>query len=263
MKLLALDFDGVVSDSAPEAFVVALRAYLSLWPKSRLRSYSDPFLVDVAPTLEAIQSVALYSEFLARMPLGNRAEDFAVVLASIDQEIALPDQAAYDAFRTRLDESVLQTFHRRFYFDRDALAARDPEGWYALMAPYAPLLRALRSRSCEVTLAIATAKDRSAVERLLERYGIADLFSASQLLDKEVGAHKTAHMHRLKEHFGVAFGEITFVDDKVNHLDRVAPLGVRCGLAAWGYNGTREIEQAHDRGYAVLELDNLERTLFA
>ena len=38
--------------------------------------------------------------------------------------------------------------------------------------------------------------------------------------------------------------EMTFVDDKLNHLDDVAPLGIRCALAAWGFNGPREIEQA-------------------
>ena len=32
VELLALDFDGVISDSAPEAWLVALRTYASLCP---------------------------------------------------------------------------------------------------------------------------------------------------------------------------------------------------------------------------------------
>ena len=36
MRLLALDFDGVISDSAPEAFVVALRTFCELRPGSGL-----------------------------------------------------------------------------------------------------------------------------------------------------------------------------------------------------------------------------------
>ena len=36
MRLLALDFDGVISDSAPEAFLVALRTFDTLRPESGL-----------------------------------------------------------------------------------------------------------------------------------------------------------------------------------------------------------------------------------
>ena len=34
LRLLALDFDGVIADSAPEAFVVALRTYCELRPEA-------------------------------------------------------------------------------------------------------------------------------------------------------------------------------------------------------------------------------------
>ncbi len=36
MHVLALDFDGVISDSAPEAFVVALRTFAALSPGTAL-----------------------------------------------------------------------------------------------------------------------------------------------------------------------------------------------------------------------------------
>jgi hypothetical protein len=42
----------------------------------------------------------------------------------------------------------------------------------------------------------------------------------------------------------------------------VAGLGVRCALAAWGYNGEREIELARQRGYRVCTLENAEQQLF-
>jgi hypothetical protein len=48
----------------------------------------------------------------------------------------------------------------------------------------------------------------------------------------------------------------------VNHLDAAARLGVRCALAAWGYNGAREIRHAQARGYLVCTLDDFERRLF-
>jgi hypothetical protein len=53
-----------------------------------------------------------------------------------------------------------------------------------------------------------------------------------------------------------------FVDDKLNHLERAATLGVRPVLAAWGYNSSREHRLARDRGFAVATLANAEEILF-
>ena len=50
--------------------------------------------------------------------------------------------------------------------------------------------------------------------------------------------------------------------DLLNHLESVAVLGVRCGLAAWGYNGERECERAAHLGHMVCTLDEVEHQLF-
>jgi hypothetical protein len=55
---------------------------------------------------------------------------------------------------------------------------------------------------------------------------------------------------------------MTFLDDKVNHLDSVAALGVRCALSTWGYNGPREHRLARDHGHRVCSLDDVEAQLF-
>ncbi len=246
MKLLALDFDGVIADSAREAFTVALRSYRELCPGSGLTG-----------------DAALYAGFLELMPLGNRAEDYGVVLRALELGAALPDQPAYDAFRDTQDAAWLRGFHRHFYRVRAALAESDRAAWLALMAPYAKLLAVLRRRAGEAELAIATAKDRRSVRVLLEAYGAADLFPEDLVLDKETGVSKAAHLLHLQRRLGIPFAEITFVDDKTNHLDSVAGLGVRCGLATWGYNGPREVAWARAQGYLVLSLDDVEARLYA
>ena len=130
------------------------------------------------------------------------------------------------------------------------------------MGPYPPFVEMLHRWSDRTILALATAKDRRSVSMLLRDYGIDALFSADRVLDKETGVHKDAHLRHLHRVFGVAFEEMVFVDDKVNHLDRVSSLGVGCALAAWGYNGEREIRLAQDRGYRVLTLEDAEEQLF-
>jgi phosphoglycolate phosphatase-like HAD superfamily hydrolase len=196
------------------------------------------------------------------MPLGNRAEDFGAVIRALDENRPLPDQAAYDAFRSGLPDRWLDDFHRAFYVRRADFAASDPEGWRALLAPYPEFTRLLQRCHDRAVLAIATAKDRPSVDRLLADYGLADLFPAERVLDKETGVRKSAHIRELTARLGVDVSRITFVDDKVNHLDDVARLGARCALAAWGYNGPREHRLARERGYLVCELADAENVLF-
>jgi phosphoglycolate phosphatase-like HAD superfamily hydrolase len=260
VHVLALDFDGVISDSGPEAFVVALRTYAALRPVSALTLEAPSEL-----RREAISETELYRRFVEGMPLGNRAEDFGVVLAAIEAGHALPDQAAYDTFKTDAEARsprFLEDFHARFYRERDAFAAVDSAAWHALLGPYPEFVELLARRRGDVQLAIATAKDRPAVDRLLAAYEIEHLFPPELVLDKETGVSKRAHLEALHRRTGSAFDAITFVDDKVNHLEDVATLGVRCALAGWGYNGAREKKRALERGYLVCELDDAEAQLF-
>jgi len=196
------------------------------------------------------------------MPLGNRAEDFGVVLAALEVGFELVDQAAYDLFRSRYDEAWLSSFHRCFYTEREKLASRDSEAWLALMAPFAPLLGLLRGRAGDATLAIATARDRRSVQQLLSAYGVADLVADELLIDKEAGRSKRAHLRMLAKRSGIPARDTRFIDDKVNHLELVSELGVGCALAAWGYNGSREQLLARERGFQVCSLADVERWAF-
>jgi phosphoglycolate phosphatase-like HAD superfamily hydrolase len=259
MQLLALDFDGVISDSAPESFIVALRTYCELRPASELGSVRDRADGLAAP---AIRADPVYRGFVDLMPLGNRAEDFAVVLSILDAGLDAFDQQAYDRIHSDQPPGFLETFHRRFYQVRGELRARHPRRWLDLLGPYPAFVEVLRRRSREVPLALATAKDRDSVIPLLHDYGLAGCIPEQRVLDKEVGVRKTEHLAKLQAQLEVPFSEITFVDDKVNHLEAVAALGVRCALASWGYNGDREHQLAQRRGFMVCSLLDVEAKLF-
>jgi phosphoglycolate phosphatase-like HAD superfamily hydrolase len=269
VNVLALDFDGVISDSAAECFLVALRSYLEmsregLWEISATRmeaTLNDAPLLP-SPTLESVRALPLYRRFLRLMPLGNRAEDFAVALCALEADAEPADQAAYDRFKASHSDGFLAAFHQRFYAERHAWSRADPKGWISLVVPYPEFVALLRRRAADVVLALATAKDRVSVDMLLRSYGVAGLFEPELVCDKESGVSKRAHLHLLSERIGCGFEQITFVDDKVNHLDDVSPLGVRCALAAWGYNASREQQAARDRGYLVCSLENAESELF-
>ncbi len=256
IEVLALDFDGVVAASAPETFLVAAGTFARTAPGSPLLARLPRPVPGALRPPDPEDPV--YVRFLDALPLGNRAEDFAVVLRAIEAGAPLPDQAAYDRFKAGIDPDWLRTFHRRFYEVRRTFSQADPEGWLALVPAYPGVPERLRRLAGTVQPAVATARDGTSVRRLLEAYGIGDLIPGDRLLDKETGRSKRAHIGRLLELTAARPESLLFVDDKVNHLESVAGMGVRCALAGWGYNGPREHRRAGQMGFPVLEIADLE-----
>lgn len=262
MKVLALDFDGVVCDSLREVFATALATYESMEGEAallaRMRSRNGrgrwhEFELGNDPVMVSFESM---------MPLGNRAEDFGVSLKAIDNFLELTDQGAYDTFYGTIDADWMSRFHRVFYEQRDTARAVDLHGWLDLHAAYPRFLELLRRRAGDARIALATAKDRRSAELLLAHLGVGDLFAPELILDKEAGVSKTAHLSALHERLDVPFAEITFVDDKVNHLEGVAPLGVRPVLAAWGFNTPREHALTRELGFEVANFEDAESVLY-
>jgi phosphoglycolate phosphatase-like HAD superfamily hydrolase len=160
-----------------------------------------------------------------------------------------------------MEADWLRRFHLEFYEVRSALRAESPASWLALHADYPELTAALPGISDRATLAVATAKDGRSLALLLDEIGLSELFPIELRFDKETGVQKTEHLTRLAERLDLPFAAMTFVDDKVNHLRKVAQLGVRPVLASWGHNTEREHAAARALGFEVAGLDNLERIL--
>jgi phosphoglycolate phosphatase-like HAD superfamily hydrolase len=262
MRGLVLDFDGVLFDSAPEAFLVARRTYAGLGPAIPTESPLPTPGELSAASRDDVLADPLYQRFVSLMPLGNRAEDYAVILSVLERGVTVDDQAGYDRERAQVAMDFQDAFHAHFYEVRSGFQEDEPERWRALQRPYPGFLALLRRRASSVTLAIATAKDQASVRLLLEDHGLRELFPDDRLMDKETGRSKTAHLRHLQAALGKPFPDLTFVDDKLSHLDAVATLRVRCVLASWGYNGAREHELARQRGYSVCSLESAEELLF-
>jgi phosphoglycolate phosphatase-like HAD superfamily hydrolase len=251
--LLALDFDGVLVDSLPEVFTVAMAVFSALEPgwhpgrRPPVPAPGDP----------------VFDRFSELVPLGNGAADFGVSLMAIYRRRAIAGQDDYDAFFQAQPQAWRRVFHDRFYRQRTALRQRDPGAWLGLHRPYAQFLSLLRRRGNRGRLAIATAKDAASVKVLLSHFGIAGLFDPRLVVDNRAGADKRAHLNRIMAQTGTAPDRVVFVDDKVHHLMRVAPLGVFPVLAAWGYNADRERQAARQAGVEVVTLETAEKVLFA
>jgi phosphoglycolate phosphatase-like HAD superfamily hydrolase len=262
MHVLALDFDGVLCDSSREVFVVAVDTFADLEPGSSLLEKLTPLREDAVTGGSGYLEETIYRRFRDLLPLGNRAEDFGVSLRAVEEEVIVGDQEAYDAFYGALGEKWLDSFHRRFYECRASLREANLDRWLRLHLPYPGLAEILKRHKDRARPAVATAKDSHSVELLLEELGLGGVFDPELILDKETGVEKTHHLRVLQERTGADFHDITFVDDKVNHLVKVAELEVRGVLAEWGFNTIREHELARELGFEVADLQTAEEMLF-
>ncbi len=262
MRVLALDFDGVLCDSSREVLVVAVDAYASLQPASALLPGLRKLRGRALAGEHSFRRDPLYRRFAELLPLGNRAEDFGVALWAIDGGLRVLDQTGYDAAHRHVGGAWRDAFHDRFYAARDALRAADVEGWRRLHLPYSGLAETLRGRGSAWRCAVATAKDGRSVRLLLADLGLEGVIDPGLILDKETGVDKTSHLRELSARTEVPCGGITFVDDKVNHLAKAASLGVRPVLAGWGFNTPREHDLARALGYPVATLATAGEILF-
>jgi len=261
MRVIAFDFDGVLCDSSREVFVVAVDTLAVQEPGSNLLGDLKALRDDALAGGDGFRGHELYVRFSDLLPLGNRAEDFGIALRSIEQSRTIDSQPAYDSFYAEVPESWRELFHRRFYESRNRLREADVERWLGLHRPYPELVEALEQRRGTIRPAVATAKDAQSVHLLLAELGLAEIFDPRLILDKETGVEKTVHLRELQQRTGTPFDHITFIDDKLNHLETVAGLGVRGVLAGWGFNTEREHDAARRLGFEVAHLDTLD-TLF-
>jgi phosphoglycolate phosphatase-like HAD superfamily hydrolase len=238
--VLALDFDGVVWDSVNESFEQAWRAWQQVF----------------GPLAEADKD-SMRQKFRAARWQAKDGHDFFVTMMLLSREPGI-DVGAMSAaeFRARRDatqgEAQAEEFVKAFYASREQMRLHDFEAWMALQRPYPGIVEALGQLRAQVLgMAVATTKDAASAEALLNAAGIHGL----QIFGREVSLDKRDHMRAIAAQFGVDMHHVTFVDDLLENLQPLRPLGVVVALAGWGYNTPAEQQRARDEGVPVLDLE--------
>ena len=255
-QLLALDFDGVISDSL-------LEAYLLTW---RIAGKIDPQLEGAGIRIPDLDNIHAFRDehrehwesFSRMVPFGNRAEDYLVIQRAVHQGKSIVTQEEFNSFCKTLEPGQMEEFHEEFYRERYHFTEHHWNGWIALNKPYPGVSQAIEALSSRFELAVATSKDSRTVRSVLDSYGMGSLFGESRVLDKSMGGSKRAHLAAFRDKLNFTYGEMTFIDDKVAHLIDCADLGVRLYLAGWGYNSSQEEKLAASYDIPVLQIEELQ-----
>ena len=220
-KTLVLDFDGVVVDSIDECFYRTVDAYRCVMGELDLT--------------EAFQSLFFKHRYLVGPP-----SDFfflvEAILSYLNTESPTQDvKHLFDIKRhsgSTAKEDFTQKFRHAFYNSRRQAIKNDDKAWCAQHRVFSNVLPIL-SQVSRLDTFIATMKDRESVIKLI-RYFNLDIIE-NNILGDDYGRDKSLHINEILRRTNVIPSDITFVDDNLEHLSEVRPLGVRLAFASWGY----------------------------
>lgn len=249
-NVIALDFDGVICDSAAECVVSAYGAYVQAKGEE-----FDPMKSEVPDYFR--------EGFYRLRPLIRDGRDYVMILYLLDLGVSIADQEDFDhALETRLAD-LLSLFEvedgpgleAAFQKYRAGFRARDELAWMDRNPLYGGMLEALRQRDGDLSrVFVTTSKPSHVANGILEHNGF--FLPEGHALGKDMvgkSPDKNVHMRLVTEVSGVGYEDIHFVDDQVAHLESAIGLGVNCYLAAYGYTTEKQVDKGRGLGIEVLE----------
>ncbi|MFH1851254.1 MAG: HAD family hydrolase [Candidatus Neomarinimicrobiota bacterium] len=221
IRLLALDFDGVIVDSVLECAVAAYNGYQAfIGNNSRIKAPQE------IPT-------DLLSRFRATRPYIRSGEDYLYLFQALAEGIAITDQADFDSFHdTHPDRR--EPYYQLFYAEREALMTSDHANWIRLNPPYEGMIDFLQSLKPELILRIVSTKAVRYIAEILDHHGVR--LEPDQIHQAGRGLSKPDIISRLMQKHDLSPCEAIFVDDHLDTVEKVSKTGVACLLASWGYN---------------------------
>lgn len=252
MKILALDYDGVIVYSMYECLFIGFNAYLMFNPKTRLFN-SERFTLDnfEKKLNENKEIVDKYKNLRAYCKV---AYSWYSIFHIIENDTKVENQKDFDKIKNKLNiDSNLYT--KYFYDERLKLQKQDYEKWLTLTEP-SPIINKINSLKEKFELVLATNNRKDVIEGLLKKYNL----NFNLIVDNTLSTNKTKQLEFIKNKYNINFSDIYFVDDQVAHFSSLIKLGVNCFLATWGYNNKGQQEEAEKLGAELVgEGDFLEK----
>jgi phosphoglycolate phosphatase len=194
-------------------------------------------LFDVDGTLidsqHAIVSAMEAAADEANLPVPTRADTLSVVGLSLVEAIA----RLFGTF-TAEDQARMVQAYRDTY-----MRARQQDGTPPFYAGALAVLEELSERD-EVFLGTATGMSRRGMQRIIDTYGIGDLFATTQTADDHPSKPNPAMVNAALAETGVEPEHAIFVGDTVFDVEAGRAAGVSTIGVTWGYHAARDLEAA-------------------
>ena len=236
MRLLALDFDGVICDSAPENAATAWHCCQRLWP--------EDFPDGEVPPAQVERFCAVARPYLET--------GYQAILMTRLMRQGAPESAYGIDFPAHVREHIaasgltMEELKRAFGGERDRWTRDDLASWLGFNRLYdgaAEALAALRQRK-DVRVIILTTKEDRFVKRILDNFGVPfaqeDIYGLERIRKKDI---------ELADFLASgAYERIAFVEDRLLTLLRCAEIraldDMELCFAPWGYTSAEQRAQA-------------------
>lgn len=229
----ALDFDGVLCDSAHESSRTALLAAKAQWPHLDLPStptstFQEPLITAlraVRPAIETGYENVLLGRLVAEAPIDALHESFVQPVLDDWESLRLELMERWEVTR----DDLIETFGRI----RDQWIEGDTPSWVSANKFFPGVIDAVNFAS--VPVYIITTKQKRFAHLLLSSSGAK--ISEDNIFGLGMGSKIEILKKLIKKHPGC---EVVFVEDRYETLEKVtlSMLGqpLQLFLATWGYN---------------------------
>ncbi len=243
--IYALDFDGVLCDSALETGMAGWQTAARLWP-GFAKKPSDQQLSEfreIRPALETGYEAVLIMRLLQqRCSTAKILADYSGLLHEIQTDSGLDTADLKQAFA--------QT--------RDTWITQQPDAWLAMNPLFSGVANTLNQLTQQAPCFLVTTKQARFAQRILEGHQVS--WPMERIHGLERGLAKADILKELQSiHPGT---EIWFLEDRLDALLSVQDLpelcAIRLNLADWGYNTESDRVHARQRGISVISLSDFQ-----
>jgi 3-deoxy-D-manno-octulosonate 8-phosphate phosphatase KdsC-like HAD superfamily phosphatase len=237
MKLLAMDFDGVIADSILECAITGYNGY-QIYCGNNVR----------INTPEEIASDQLIT-FRKMRPYIRSGEDYIYLFHALNDNINISTQEEFDKFQRTYRERR-ELYHQLFYSARQILINSDHDNWINFNPLYNGMGNFLRSIHNRVH--IVSTKTSKYINDILETNGIK--INSKNIHDASGSISKPEIIIRLMKDHKLSPRKLIFIDDHFDTLHKVKLTGVRCLFAEWGYNTVQQRIKCQELNLELVDL---------
>jgi len=219
--IYALDFDGVICDSAYECLVTSREAFPHFCQELNLPVPRTDMPDD-----------ALAEHFCRLRYMARTAGEFWLILDRLYRGQTHIDPNGFER-QARRNETKNALFEKNFFATRADHMSRDYGGWLGLHRLYPQFTDFWQALGHPDRVVIVTSKNQAPVRALLDHFQL-DL-GDDVIFAREAGLHKDEKIRAAASLKGTDPQYLLFVDDHLGNLQTVQPTGSPCYLALWGY----------------------------
>jgi len=253
LKILALDFDGVIVDSVLDSLFVGHNAYLKLYGRGKKKYFGGEFFTfeNWEETKKQHQKEIKYYRTLR--PYIRGATDYGLIQKLIEENKSIKNQEEFDNYR-KTAKFDFEAYEKEFYKERERLQNINYRAWFNLEPPYSKVIEGIKKLLEERTkVVIATSNRRKAIAKSFTPEYFGFTIKPEDILDRRFGEDKSEQMKHIVKSYNIKFEEIYFVDDQVSHLIQTRTLGVKVLLAGWSYATDIQKEESRKQKIPIIK----------